>query len=334
MVKKLKRNQKNQYVLIIGSSNMDLNIYSERLPAPGETVTGGIFKQFLGGKGANQAVASVRSGASTIFIGKVGKDAFGDEMLVRLTEEGIDTSHVIRDLREASGVAFIMIDSSGENMISVAPGANFKLSPNEINAKSELIKNATSLVIQMEIPIETINTALEIASEEETIKILNPAPLKPISREILKNVDIIVPNEGELFRLHSLLELEELTITGKEKIIQASKDISMFGVKTVITTLGSKGCLIYNGEKDQATEVPAFKVKAVDTVGAGDCFNGVLASKLSQGENIVNAVKHATAAASIAVTRKGAQESMPYFNEIKERYIELNNQINKLESKH
>ena len=155
------------------------------------------------------------------------------------------------------------------------------------------------------------------------IKILNPAPLKPIPLVMLKNIDIIVPNEGELFRLHSLLNLDELSGEGRGKIIQASRDIARLGVKTIITTLGSKGCLIYENENDQAIDIPAFKVKAVDTVGAGDCFNGVLASKLFQGESLINSVKYATAAASIAVTREGAQESMPYEEEIEARYREL-----------
>ena len=134
--------KEKDYTLIIGSSNMDLNIYSERLPKPGETVTEGFFKQFLGGKGANQAVAAVRAGAKTIFIGKIGKDVFGDQMITRLTEEGIDITHVIRDSEVPSGLAFIMIDKNGENMISVAPGANARLSPMEILNKSEIIKNA------------------------------------------------------------------------------------------------------------------------------------------------------------------------------------------------
>ena len=312
--------KKNGYVLIIGSSNMDLNIYSERFPKPGETVSGGTFKQFLGGKGANQAVAAKRSGARTIFIAKIGKDAFGEQMVSRLTNEGIDMSHIIRDPQEASGVAFIMIDSKGENMISVAPGANARLNPLEIRANSDVIKNAKSLVVQMELSIETIEEIFKIASQGSVIKILNPAPLKPLPLNILKNIDIIVPNEGELFRLHSLLEFEELSGERREKIIQASKEITSLGVKLVITTLGSKGSLIYDGETDKITEIPAFKVNAVDTVGAGDCFNGVLASQLCKGEPILNAVKYATAAASIAVTRKGAQESMPFINEINEQF--------------
>jgi len=312
------------YVLIIGSSNIDLNIYSQRLPNPGETVTGGTFKQFLGGKGANQAIASVRSGAMTTFIAKIGEDGFGDQMLTRFSKEGIDTSYIIRDSQEASGVAFILIDENGENMISVAPGANARLLKKDIGKVTDIIRNASVLIVQMEIPIETIEEIYKFASQGNVIKILNPAPLKPIPLSMLKNIDIIIPNEGELFRLHSLLKLKGLTEEGRDKIIRASRDISELGVKTIITTLGNKGCLIYENNKDNAIDVPAFKVKAVDTVGAGDCFNGVFASKLVQGATLIEAVKYATAAASIAVTRKGAQESMPFLEEIEERYKDLN----------
>ncbi|MFX1315321.1 MAG: ribokinase [Promethearchaeota archaeon] len=316
--------KKKRYVLIIGSSNMDLNIYSKRFPNPGETVTGGTFKQFLGGKGANQSVASVRSGANTIFIGKIGIDLFGEQMISRLSMEGINIEHVFRDPLEHSGVAFILIDSNGENMISVAPGANFNLSVEEIKAKEDIIKNSSILVVQMEISIEVIAEILNIASKGNVIKILNPAPLKPIPSNILKNIDIIVPNEGELFRLYSLLELHGVSGEGKEKIFQASRDICHLGPKIIITTRGNKGCTVYNRENDLIIEILAPKVKAVDTVGAGDCFIGVLASKLSKGEKIIKAVKFATIAASIAVTRKGAQESMPFLNEIEDRLKELN----------
>ena len=320
--------KKKSYVLIIGSSNMDLNIYSKRFPNPGETVTGGTFKQFLGGKGANQSVASVRSGANTIFIGKIGIDLFGEQMISRLSMEGIKINHVFRDQHEHSGVAFILIDSNGENMISVAPGANFNLTVEEVKAKEDIIKNANTLVVQMEIPIDVIAEIFNVASKGNVIKILNPAPLKSIPRNILENIDIIIPNEGELFRLYSLLELNGLSGEGIEKIIQASRDICSLGPKIIITTLGNKGCVVYNRENDISIDIPAPKVKAVDTVGAGDCFIGVLASKLSKGEKIIEAVKFATIAASIAVTRKGAQESMPFLYEIEDRLKELNIKLN------
>jgi ribokinase len=312
------------YALIIGSSNMDLNIYSKRFPKPGETVTGGTFRQFLGGKGANQAVASVRSGARTIFIGKIGIDSYGDQMISQLTEEGINMNHIIRDPQEPSGVAFILINENGENMISVAPGANFNLNPEDILTKTEIIKNANSLVVQMEIPIETIQNIFNIASEGNVVKILNPAPLNSIPLQVLNKVDIIVPNEGELYRLHKLLGFKSKTEKGLKKIIHISKDIANLGIKYIITTLGNKGCIIFDSEANSYLEVPAPKVKPVDTVGAGDCFIGVLASMLSRGDSISDAVKYATVAASIAVTRKGAQESMPFLNEIQNRLEELN----------
>ena len=310
------------YVLIVGSSNMDLNIYSERFPNPGETVTGGIFKQFLGGKGANQAVASARAGSKTCFIGKIGTDAFGNQMISQLKSEGINIEHIIRDSSELSGVAFILIDKTGENMISVAPGANFNLTPDDVKVNKEIIRNASSLVVQMEIPSATIEQIFKMAAQGSGIKILNPAPLKPINHSILSNVDVLTPNEGELLRLHSLLNLKALKGKRKELIIQASRDISEFGVNVIITTLGSKGSLIYDAKKDRVTNIPALNVQAVDTVGAGDCFNGVLASMLNQGKNLINSVKYASAAASIAVTRKGAQASLPRLSEIKERFKE------------
>lgn len=313
-----------EYVLIIGSSNMDLNIYSKRLPNPGETVTGGTFKQFLGGKGANQAVASVRSGARTIFIGKIGNDLFGDQMISRLTDEGVNMDHIFRDSQEPSGVAFILIDENGENMISVAPGANFNLKPDDIRSKTQIIKNASSIVVQMEIPMHTIQEIFKIASEGKAIKILNPAPLKAIPIEVLRKVDIIIPNEGELFRLHSLLGFNNSIEEGKQKIIHISKDLANLGVEYIITTLGDKGCIIFEKKTDKIFEVSAPKVDAVDTVGAGDCFIGVLASMLSKGETILNAVNYATTAASIAVTRKGAQESMPSLSDIQNKLEKLN----------
>ena len=317
--------KKNGYVLIIGSSNMDLNIYSKRFPNPGETVTGGTFKQFLGGKGANQAVASVRSGSKTIFIAKIGTDIFGDEMQAQLTDEGINMHFVIRDPQNPSGIAFILIDENGENMISVAPGSNSKLSVEDINNRKDLIKNAKVLVVQMEIPMESIREIFQIASQGKVVKILNPAPLKAIPIEVLKNVDIIIPNQGELFRLHSLLGFNELTDEGTQKIIKASREISGLGISYVITTLGNKGCLIYVGKDDNSYEIPTPQVKTVDTVGAGDCFIGVLASMLNKGKPILNAIKFATVAASIAVTRKGAQESMPFLDEIQKRLKDLVN---------
>ncbi|MFX0003331.1 MAG: ribokinase, partial [Candidatus Hermodarchaeota archaeon] len=212
---------------------------------------------------------------------------------------------------------------NGENMISVAPGANSKLNLEDINNRMEIIKSAKVIVVQMEIPIDTIKEVFKIASKGKAIKILNPAPLKSIPIDVFKNVDIIIPNEGELYRLNSLLGLKEIDSEGKQKILQTARNISSLGVKCIITTLGKKGCLVYLNKTNEFFEISSPNVKAVDTVGAGDCFIGVLASMLSKGEKILTAVKFATIAASIAVTRKGAQESMPSLNEIQQKYNEL-----------
>ena len=319
----MKYEDNGNYVLVIGSSNIDLNIYSKKLPTHGETVTGGKFRQSLGGKGANQSVASIRSGSKTVFIAKVGTDIYGKQMESQLAKEGIIIDYMIRDKSESSGIAFIMVDEKGENMISVAPGANARLTPHDIRNSSELIKNAASIVVQMEIPIDTIKEIFDIASQGDGIKILNPAPLKYLSPNILKNIDIIVPNEGELYGLHSSLNLGDLPLNLNEKLMQASRDISKTGINIIITTLGSKGSIIFQADTDTFIHVPTIDVNAIDTVGAGDCFIGVLASMLNQGEDIVNAVKYASAAASIAVTREGAQESIPYKEEINVKYKKL-----------
>jgi ribokinase len=327
--------QNEDYVLIIGSSNMDLIIYSKKFPKPGETVTGGTFEQFLGGKGANQAVASVRSGANTIFIAKIGEDTFGDRMLKRLSGEGIDITRIIRDKKQSSGVAFIMVNDQGENMISVAPGANSYLNPKDINIYSSIITHASALVVQMELPINTISEIFHIAKDSNAIKILNPAPFKKIPKETLQNVDIIVPNEGELSQLHKLLGYSELIKEGEislETLEIASRNISKVGIDYIITTIGPKGCVLYDTKKDVFTHFPGYEVNAIDTVGAGDCFNGVLASSLTQGKDIEEAIKYALSAASIAVTKKGAQVSLPIQSEIEKRYLEYKKLLKNIRS--
>jgi ribokinase len=317
-------NLSEQYTLIIGSSNMDMFIYSDQLPRPGETVTGGTFEIHLGGKGANQAVAAARSGSTTFFIGKLGYDEYGDQMISQLNQEKIRTDYIIRTPNKPSGIAFIMVDKDGENMISVAPGANSTLNPLEIEERKELIAKASAIVVQMEIPTNTIEKIFQLASKGDAIKILNPAPLKRLPMKIFKDIDVLVPNEGELFRLHRLQNLGKLRGKNEEKIINASKDILNLGTKTVITTLGPKGCYIYNEKEEISKKLPAYEVKAVDSVGAGDCFNGVLASMITQKNPLLDSVKYAICAASIAVTRKGAQESIPLKKEIDERYLKYN----------
>ena len=299
---------------------MDLVIYSEKLPCPGETVTGGKFERHLGGKGANQAVACSRTGSITYFVAKIGNDDFGNQMISQLSREGIKMQYIISDFENPSGVAFIMVDKKGENMISVAPGANALLKPGDLQKVTQLIKNASVIIVQMEIPTDTISEIFKIAFEGRAIKILNPAPLKKIPLEVLRLIDIIIPNEGELYRMNTLYKLGELTGDPEQDTLLASRNLSNLGPKIIITTLGSRGCKIYDSEKDEITHISALRVNAVDTVGAGDCFNGILASFLNKGESLINSVKFATIGASIAVSRKGAQSSMPFLDEIEEKY--------------
>ncbi|MHA1970043.1 MAG: ribokinase [Candidatus Hodarchaeales archaeon] len=305
-----------KYVLVIGSSNIDLNISSERFPTPGETVTGGIFYKSYGGKGANQAVAARRSGSNTVFVGKIGTDSFGDQMLKNLSNEGINIDYVIQDPKNASGVAVIFIDSSGQNMISVASGANKYLTTQEIDNIKDLIQNATCILVQMELSMEVIEKIFNIATNWSSTKILNPAPFKEIPTNLLEKIDIITPNENELMKLHSSLGFDEIEDLTMENMKQMMRDIHKSGIRIIITTLGKNGCLISDKTTNKQYHVPAIEVEAIDTVGAGDCFNGVLAGKLCLGESLHEAVKYANIAASIAVTRKGAQKSIPCASDI------------------
>ena len=314
---------KADYVLIIGSSNMDLNIYSKRFPTPGETVTGGKYTQSFGGKGANQAVASIRSGSNTIFIGKVGNDTFGTQMLENLATEGINTSGVIIDPDVTSGVAMILIDSQGQNMISVAPGANEKLVQEDLKNAKEIIEGATVVIVQMEIQMEVIREIFDITYKKKAISILNPAPFKEIPLKVLKKIDIITPNENELYQLHRSLGFKEQQKKHHENIPKVAKDLHSCGINTIIVTLGDKGCFVSDRKNGNQFHVSAIEVNAIDAVGAGDCFNGVLASRLCKGDNLERATRYANVAASIAVTRTGAQSSMPFGNEIDKKFTEL-----------
>ncbi len=315
---------KDNYVLVVGSSNMDLNMYSKRFPSPGETVTGGTFTQSFGGKGANQAVASIRSGSKTVFIGKVGNDSFGNQMLEQLANEGINTEGVMIDTEAASGVAMILIDSNGQNMISVAPGANKRLGQGDLKNVVDLIENANVVILQMEIQIEVIQIIISISSEKRIIKILNPAPFKEIPLEVLKQVDIITPNENELLKLYRSLGFNESNETLNENLPKITNDLHSRGIRNIVVTLGNKGCFVSNGKTGEQIRIPAFDVDAIDAVGAGDCFNGVLASRLSKGDKLPIAAQYANVAASIAVTRSGAQSSMPHQNEIEQKYAKMN----------
>ena len=287
-------------ILVIGSSNTDMTVKSEKMPAPGETVLGGEFIMGPGGKGANQAVAARRLGGDVCFICKVGRDIFGDNAVAGYDREGIDTSHVLRS-DKASGVALILVDKNAENSISVAPGANNDLTPEDIDSVADVIKASDYLILQLEIPVESVLRAAQIAHEAGVYVILNPAPACPLPAELFSYLSLITPNAGEV---------ELMTgVTGEldDKVAALRK----MGVSDVIITLGSRGSYVAP-EGSEAELVPALKVNAVDTTAAGDTFCGALCVALSEGKDLAEAARFATKASSLTVQKMGAQSSIPY----------------------
>lgn len=295
-------------ILVIGSLNTDMVIQTEKIPLVGETILGGNFFMNTGGKGANQAVAASRLGAKVSFIGKVGDDIFGRKSIQSLKEEGIEVTHVGIVPGVSSGVAMITVDKKGENAIVVAPGANYKLNTDDIENASGLFYTHDFILLQLEIPMETVEYIVSKANKLDKKVILNPAPAYNLDERILKGLYIITPNETEAEALTGIKIGDEATAKA------AAKSLMDKGVETVIITLGEKGALVMR--KDVCEIIPSPRVKAVDTTAAGDTFNGALAVALSEGKDIVTAITFACRAASISVIREGAQISMPYRNEL------------------
>lgn len=293
-------------ILVIGSSNTDMTIKSERLPAPGETILGGKFLMGAGGKGANQAVAARRLGGDVTFVCKVGRDIFGDNAIKGYEKEGIDTSHILRS-DAPSGVALILVDAKAENSIAVAPGANGDLTPEDIRNLRGVIAEASYLILQLEVPVETVLEAARIAHEAGVYVILNPAPACPLPEELFKYLSLITPNQTET-ALMTGVETDEASLDKAVAALRAK------GVKDVIITLGSRGSLVCTGGKNEF--VPACKVKAVDTTAAGDTFCGALCVALSEGKSLTDAAAFATKASALAVQKMGAQDSIPYRKDI------------------
>ncbi|HKK76136.1 MAG TPA: ribokinase [Saprospiraceae bacterium] len=292
-------------VVIVGSSNTDMVFGTSRMPQRGETVMGETFDQLPGGKGANQAVATARAGAEVHFIAKVGADDLGQAAIENYRRDGIRTDFISQTDEAASGVAMIMVDSnSGENAIVVAPGANALLSPEDIEAASEVIQAADVLLVQLETPLPTVQRALEIAHEQGVTTILNPAPAQGLSDHILALVDYLTPNETETEFLCGILPKD------KASTQHAAQALTRY-VKNVIITLGSEGSFLRDADGHTA-QIPTGKVQAVDTTAAGDVFNGYLAAALADGESLKKAIARANRAAAISVTKKGAQPSIPY----------------------
>lgn len=295
-------------IVVIGSSNTDMVVKASHLPVPGETIIGGTFFMNAGGKGANQAVAAARLGGSVSFIAKVGDDIFGKQATESFNQEGIDTSAVIVDANLPSGVALITVDDKAENCIVVAPGANAALSVADVTKFKSTIESATIILMQLETPVETIAYATSAAAAKEIKVVLNPAPACALPDELLKNISIITPNEKEAEMLTGI-PVTDIASAEKAAIVLKEK-----GIKTIVITLGAKGALVYEDNKFEVIKTPV--VKAIDTTAAGDVFNGALVVALSEGKRINEAVSFACSAASISVTRLGAQASAPYRKEV------------------
>lgn len=292
-------------IVVIGSTNTDMVVKASHLPAGGETVLGGEFLMNAGGKGANQAVAAARYGNRVVFVAKTGNDLFGERVRSSLREDDIVTDYVSVDPLHPSGVALITIDARAENCIVVASGANMYLSTADVDAAREEISAADVVLMQLESPIETVTYAARMAAEAGVKVVLNPAPApdKPLPEELMRSLYLITPNRSEASRLSGI------DVKDMESAREAAKAILDRGPQSVIITLGGDGSLVYDGQ--EFTFIEATKVEAVDTTAAGDTFNGVLATMVAEGRNLIDAAREASLAAAISVTRMGAQPAAP-----------------------
>ena len=294
-------------ILVIGSSNTDMTVKTAKLPVPGETVLGGEFIMGAGGKGANQAVAAKRLGGDVAFVCKVGKDVFGDNAIKDYEKEGLDTSLVMRS-DKPSGVALITVDENAENCIVVASGANNDITEADIDAIADQIRNASILLLQLEIPVPAVRRAVEIAHEAGVFTVLNPAPACELPEEIYKHVSLIIPNRTEAATLTGVSVEDSVSLEEAVAVLRGR------GVEKVVVTIGSEGSLIFDGET--STLVPAIKVNAIDTTAAGDTFCAGICVGLSEGKTLKEAVEFATKASSVTVQRMGAQASIPFRSEL------------------
>lgn len=302
---------KRPRIVVVGSSNTDMVVKSRRLPGPGETVTGGQFLMAPGGKGANQAVAAARLGAEVIFVAKVGADMFGDQALFGYQQEGILTDGIVRDPDHATGVALILVDDNGENSISVASGANHELGPQDIDRAAERIRSADVLVLQLEVPLETVEHAARLAAEAGVPVILDPAPApdSPLPDSLLRHVAYIKPNENEAERLTGV------RVTDEASARQAAAKLLESGVQCAIVTLGPRGAVWMT--REASGFVPGYRVQPVDSTAAGDAFSGALACGLAGGCSVEDAVRYACKVGALSVTKMGAQPSLPREDEVR-----------------
>lgn len=294
-------------IIVIGSSNTDMVVRSERLPRPGESVIGGGFMMAGGGKGANQAVAVARMDHRVIFTAALGRDMFGDAAVSSYQRFGIDTSYIVR--KDApSGVALIMVDSAGQNSISVALGANNSLSTEDIRGVLEQVEKDDIVLLQLEVPMATVDAAVDIAAAKGARVVLNPAPAAMVSEQTLSKLYLITPNQTEAQTLTGIEVKDEATAS------LAAQVLCSRGVGRVVITMGSLGAYLY--EEGRGEIIEARKVAAVDTTAAGDVYNGALCAALAEGKSLREALTFATKASAISVTRVGAQPSVPTREEV------------------
>lgn len=296
-------------ILVVGSFMMDLVVVTPRAPMEGETIIGKSFHQFTGGKGANQAVAAARLGGDVTMIGKLGKDAFGKAHVDSLKKEGINHESVLFDDIESSGIGNITLEENGNNRIIVVPGANLKLTPEDIEELKEKIQNSDIIILQLEIAFETVYKVIELGHKYGKIIILNPAPAAKFDDNFIKLVDYVVPNETEACILTGI------KVISIDSAREAAKGLLNLGCKNVIITLGEKGVFFLN--RDEEIFQGSYKVKPVDSTAAGDSFIGAFAYSLANGLELKKALKLSCAVGALTVTRMGSQPSLPTLKEVK-----------------
>lgn len=301
-------NQKRRpRVVVVGSANMDLVARADRLPRPGETVLAHAFDHHRGGKGANQAVAAARSGAATVFVGNVGDDAFGIALVNGLAREGIAVHLMHRLFDVPTGVALITVDADGQNIITVAPGANLRTGPASVREAIGLLSPETVVVMQLEIPLDTVAAVAGAARQSGARVVLNPAPVRALPDDLLRNVDVLVPNEQELYALAGADRSQAPADVGRELLGRT-------GVGAVVVSLGERGAIIVTVGGNRFISAP--RVTPIDTTGAGDVLVGAMAARWARRDSLEDAVRYGCTAAALSVQRPGAQDSAPFARDV------------------